>query len=135
MIPSAEQGFMTWDEATGVLTRRRKTATVTAEKLGLLARMFRALLRQRRGNKAGRYSHRRHDSPKVLNFEELWCSMTSSASKSSCVAEVRGQLARAAVAMAARDHRVAAVRRPDCNLFGPRVSKRYCNLLLSLIHI
>ena len=32
-----------------------------------------------------------------------------------CVAEVRGQLARAAVAMAARDHRVGAVRRPDCD--------------------
>ena len=99
-----------------VLTRRRIADTVTGEELGFLARIFRALLRQRRGNKAGRYSHRRHDSPKVLNFEELWCSMTSSASKSSCVAEVRGQLARSAVARTARDHRVGAVRHPDCNL-------------------
>ena len=79
--------------------------------------MFRALLRQRRGSKAGRYSHRRHDVPKVLNFEELWCSMTWSASKTSAVAEVRGELARSAVAIAARDHRVGAVRRPDCDQF------------------
>ena len=117
MIPSAEWGCTTWNEATRVLTRRRVAAMATAEKLGLLARMFRALLRQRRGSKAGRYSHRRHDSPNVLNFEELWCSTTWSASRISAVAEVRGQLARAAVAMAARDHRVGAVQRPDCDLF------------------
>ena len=118
---------MTWDEATRELTRRRIAATITTEKLGLRARMFRAFLRQIRGSKAGRYSHRRHNAPKVLNLEELWCSMTWSASKNSAVAEVRGELARAAVAMAARDHRVGAVRRRDCDLFFARVSKRYCH--------
>ena len=74
-----------------MLTRLRVAAMVTAEQLDLLARMRRALLRQRRGSKAGRYSHRRHDVPKVLNFEELWCSMTWLASKTSAVAEVRGE--------------------------------------------
>ena len=87
-----------------MLTRLRVAATVTAEKLGLLARMFRALLRQRRGSKAGRYYRERHDSPNVLNFEELWCSKTRSALKTSAVAEVRGKLGRSAVAMAARDN-------------------------------
>ena len=82
----------------------------TAEKLGLLARMFRALLRQRRGSKAGRYSHGRHDIPKVLNFEELQQSMTCSWSKSSSVAEVRGEQARSAAARTADDHCVGAVR-------------------------
>ena len=43
--------------------------------------------------------------------------MTWSASKSSAVAEVRGEQARAAVAMAARSHRVGAVRQPDCQQF------------------
>ena len=96
---------------------------VTAEPLGLLARMCRAPLRQRRGSKAGRYYRDTIDSPKVLNLEELWCSMTRSASKNSAVAEVRGELARAAVAMAARDHRVAAVRQPDCDKLFAIVSK------------
>ena len=89
----------------------------------LLARMFRALLRQRRGSKAGRYYRRRHNTPKVLNFEELWCSTTWSASKSSYVAEVRGQLARSAVARTARDHCVGAVRQPDCDKLFAIVSK------------
>ena len=89
-----------------MLTRRRVAAMTTREKLGLLARMFRALLGQSRGSNAGRYSHRRHDSLKVLNFEELWCSTTWSASKEIAVAEVCGELARAAVATAARDHRI-----------------------------
>ena len=90
---------------------------VTAEQLDLLARMRRALLRQRRGSKAGRYYRRRHDSPNVLNFDELWSSKTWSASKTSAVAEVRSELAREAVAMAARDHRVGAFRQPDCDQF------------------
>ena len=81
---------MTWDEATRVLTRRRIAAMGMPEQLGLLARTCRALLRQRRGSKAGRYYRRRHDSPKVINFEELWCSKTRSASKTSAVAEMRG---------------------------------------------
>ena len=89
----------------------------TAEQLGLLARMRRAPLRQRRGSKAGRYYRWRHDSPKVLNFEVHWSSTTWSASKTSNVAEVRGELGRSAVAMAARDHRVRAIRRPDCDQF------------------
>ena len=71
MIPSAERGFTTWVEATHVLTRRRVAATVTAEKLGLLARIFRALLRQRRGSKAGRYYRDTIGAQKVLNLEEL----------------------------------------------------------------
>ena len=52
-----------------VLTRRRIAAKDMAEELGLLARLFRALLRQRRGSKAGRYYRGRHDSPNVLNSE------------------------------------------------------------------
>ena len=87
----------------------------TAEQLGLLARTCRALLRHRRGSKAGRYYRRRHDSPNVLNFDELWSSTTWSASKTSNVAELRGELGRSAVAMAARDHRVGAVRQPECD--------------------
>jgi hypothetical protein len=71
MIPSAERGFRTWDKATRVLTRPKIAAMATAEQLGLLARMRRAPLSQRRGSKAGRYYRRRHDTPKVLNFEEL----------------------------------------------------------------
>ena len=112
-IPSAEQGFTIWDEAMRVLTRRRIAATVTAEELGLLARMFRALLRHRRGSKAGRYYRRRHDTPKVLNLEELWSSTTWSASKSSAVAEMRGELARTAVALATHGHDVGAVQRAN----------------------
>ena len=49
----------------------------TAEQLGLLARMRRAPLRQRRGSKAGRYYRGRRRSPKLLNLEELQQPMTS----------------------------------------------------------
>ena len=103
--------------------RRRIALTAMAEQLGLLARMCRAPLRQRRGSKAGRYYRRRHDTPNVLNFDELWCSKTWSASKTSNMAEVSGELGRSAVAMAARDHRVAAVRQPDCDKLFAIVSK------------
>ena len=115
---------MAWDEATHVLTRRRIAAMVAAEQLGLLARMRRATLRQRRGSKAGRYYREQHGPPKVLNFEELQQPKTCSSWKTSAVAEVRGQLARAAVARTARDHRVGAVRAPDCDQFFAIVSKR-----------
>ena len=95
MIPSAERGCMAWDEATGKLKRRRIAATATAEQLSLLACVFRALLRHRRGSKPGRYYRGRCCSPKVLNFEELQqpmpCSPTPS--KSSNVAEVRSEQA------------------------------------------
>ena len=72
-----------------MLTRFRIAATATAEQLGLLARMCRALLRHRRGSKAGRYYRGRRRSPKVLNLEELQQPTTCSQSKSSAVAEVR----------------------------------------------
>ena len=62
---------MIWDEASRVLARRKIAVMATAEQLGLLARMRRAPLSQRRGSKAGRYYRRRHDSPKVVNFEVL----------------------------------------------------------------
>ena len=52
--------------------------------------------------------------------------MTWSASKSSAVAEVRGEQARAAVAMAARSHRVGAVRQPDC----PGLSAIFCDTII-----
>ena len=114
MIPSAEQGCMTWDEATGELKRCRTAAMVTAEQLSLLARMLRALLRHRRGSKAGRYYRRRHSAPKVLNLEELWLLTTCSASKSSGEAEVCGQMARAAAAKTAHDHSIGADRQRNC---------------------
>ena len=103
------------DEATRVLTRLRIAAMATAELLGLLASVLRAFLRQRRGSKAGRYYRRRHDSPKVVNFEVRWCSTTWSASKTSAVAELRGELARSAAARTARDRCVGAVRQPECD--------------------
>ena len=68
----------------------------TAEQPGSLARMCRALLRHRRGCKAGRYYRGRRRSPKVLNLEELQQPTTCSPSKSSAVAEVRGEQARPA---------------------------------------
>ena len=97
--------------------RGRIAAPTTAEQAGLFGRTCCALLRQRRGSKPGRYYRGRHDSPNVLNLEELWLPTTCSASKISSEAEVRGELARSAVAIAARDHRVGAVRRPDCDQF------------------
>ena len=101
---------MTWDEATRVPTRRRIAAKPMAEQLDLLARMCRSLLRHRRGSKTRRYYRGRHGSPKVLNLEELQQPTTCSSSKTSGVAEVRSQLARATAAMTARDHCVGAFR-------------------------
>ena len=68
----------------------------TAEQPGSLARMCRALLRHRRGCKAGRYYRGRRRSPKVLNLEELQQPTTCSLSKTSAVAEVRDEQARSA---------------------------------------
>ena len=95
-------------------TRSRTAALTTAEQLGLLSRMCCALLRHRRGSKAGRYYRRRHSAPKVLNLEELWLLTTCSASKSSGEAEVCGQMARAAAAKTAHDHSIGADRQRNC---------------------
>ena len=89
----------------------------TAEQLGLLARMRRAPLRQRRGSKAGRYYRDTIDSPKVLNLEELQQPTTCSSSKSSAVAEVRGEQARPAKQQRTDYHCVGAVRQPDRDTF------------------
>ena len=96
---------------------------VTAEPLGLLARMCRALLRHRRGSNAGRYYRGRHRSPKVLNLEELQQPTTCSPSKSSAVAEVSGEQARPAKQWRTDDHCVGAVRREDRDNFFAIVSK------------
>ena len=68
----------------------------TAEQPGSLAHMCRALLRHRRGCKAGRYYRGRRRSPKVLNLEELQQPTTCSLSETSAVAEVRDEQARSA---------------------------------------
>ena len=83
-------------EATHVLPRRIIAAMATVEQLGLLARMRRAPLRQRRGSKAGRYYRGRLVAPHVLNFEELQQPTTCSPSKASAVAEVRYEQVRPA---------------------------------------
>ena len=98
-------------------------AQTTAEQQGLLARVRRALLMHRRGSKTRRYYRGRHGSPKVLNLEELQQPTTCSSSKTSGVAEVRSQLARATAAMTARDHCVGAFRQQIRPVLFVMVSK------------
>ena len=113
--PSSDCKFTPLYEAGLERTRPRIAAMTSAEQLGVLARTCRALTGHRRGCKAGRYSHRQHRSPKVLNFEELWWPTTCSASKNSSEAEVRSQLARAAAAKTAHGHRFSSVGAGHCD--------------------
>ena len=71
---------------------------------------------------AGRYYRRWHGDQKVLNLEELQWPRTCSPSKSSSMAEMRYQQGRSAAARTASDHRVSAVRQPDCDLCDAIVS-------------
>ena len=74
-----------------------------------LQRTLSVPLRLQGSSQAGRYYRQPSGEQKVLNFEELHCSTTCSASKTSSVAEVRGELARAAPARTAHGHYVGAV--------------------------